>query len=150
MKALSLWQPWASAIPMGLKHYETRSWSTTYRGPLVIAAAKTMKGVGTLSPCMRGDMERLMRRTSLMDLPTGVALCVCDLVDVIDSHDHPNTEISEIEHLFGDWSPNRYAWKLDQIRPITITIPIKGKQGLFNCPQDVADYCEGLRKGAPA
>jgi len=27
MKAISLWQPWASLIAAGLKHYETRSWA---------------------------------------------------------------------------------------------------------------------------
>jgi hypothetical protein len=33
MKALSLWQPHAQAIALGLKPYETRDWSTRYRGP---------------------------------------------------------------------------------------------------------------------
>lgn len=40
MKALSLWQPWASAIALGAKRVETRSWETLYRGPLLIHAAK--------------------------------------------------------------------------------------------------------------
>ena len=34
MKAISLWQPWASAVALGSKRVETRSWSTSYRGPL--------------------------------------------------------------------------------------------------------------------
>src|SRR3972149_12240119 len=40
MKAISLWQPWASLIAVGAKKYETRSWDTPYRGPLVICASK--------------------------------------------------------------------------------------------------------------
>jgi hypothetical protein len=40
MRAISLWQPWASLIPLGAKKIETRSWSTKYRGPLLIHAAK--------------------------------------------------------------------------------------------------------------
>jgi hypothetical protein len=40
MKAISLWQPWASAIALGWKKNETRHWSTDYRGPLLIHAAK--------------------------------------------------------------------------------------------------------------
>ena len=40
MKALTLWQPWASLIAVGAKTIETRSWSTKYRGPLAIHAAK--------------------------------------------------------------------------------------------------------------
>lgn len=40
MKALSLWQPWATLIANGAKQIETRSWSTSYRGPILIHAAK--------------------------------------------------------------------------------------------------------------
>lgn len=38
--ALSLWQPWASLVALGAKTIETRSWSTKYRGPLLIHAAR--------------------------------------------------------------------------------------------------------------
>ena len=41
MKAISLWQPWASAIAIGEKTIETRSWWTPHRGALAIHAAKT-------------------------------------------------------------------------------------------------------------
>ncbi len=40
MKCISLWQPWASLIVIGAKQFETRSWSTSYRGPLLIHAAQ--------------------------------------------------------------------------------------------------------------
>lgn len=40
MKAITLWQPWASLIAIGAKKYETRSWKTNYRGPIAIHAAK--------------------------------------------------------------------------------------------------------------
>jgi hypothetical protein len=32
MKALSVWEPWASMIASGVKTIETRSWQTSYRG----------------------------------------------------------------------------------------------------------------------
>ena len=32
MKALTLWQPWASAVVAGLKYVEFRDWRTNYRG----------------------------------------------------------------------------------------------------------------------
>ncbi|WP_180267711.1 hypothetical protein [Nostoc linckia] len=35
IKALSLWQPWATLIGMEVKRYETRSWGTNYRGRLL-------------------------------------------------------------------------------------------------------------------
>ncbi len=40
MKAITIWQPWASLIACGAKKYETRSWATNYRGPIAIHAAR--------------------------------------------------------------------------------------------------------------
>lgn len=40
MKAITVWQPWASLLVSGRKRYETRSWATSYRGPIAIHAAK--------------------------------------------------------------------------------------------------------------
>jgi hypothetical protein len=40
IKAISLHQPWVSLIALGVKQFETRGWSTNYRGKLVICAAK--------------------------------------------------------------------------------------------------------------
>lgn len=42
MKAISLTQPWATAIAVGVKQWETRSWPTGFRGPVAIHAAKGM------------------------------------------------------------------------------------------------------------
>ena len=42
MRALSLWQPHAQAIALGLKPWETRDWPTRYRGPLAIHGAKRL------------------------------------------------------------------------------------------------------------
>lgn len=39
MKAITIWQPWASLIACGAKKYETRGWPTKYRGPIAIHAA---------------------------------------------------------------------------------------------------------------
>lgn len=38
MKALTIRQPWASLIALGIKTIETRSWQTRYRGPIAIHA----------------------------------------------------------------------------------------------------------------
>ena len=38
MKALTIRQPWASLIALGVKTIETRSWPTRYRGPIAIHA----------------------------------------------------------------------------------------------------------------
>jgi hypothetical protein len=38
MKAITIIQPWATLIALGEKKFETRSWTTKYRGPLAIHA----------------------------------------------------------------------------------------------------------------
>ena len=43
MKALSIRQPWAWAIIAGYKTIENRTWQTSYRGPLLIHAGKTLR-----------------------------------------------------------------------------------------------------------
>ncbi len=39
MKAITIWQPWATLLAIGAKKYETRGWTTKYRGPIAIHAA---------------------------------------------------------------------------------------------------------------
>jgi len=48
MKALTLYQPFASLVALGLKQVETRSWRTSYRGPL----AELGLGIDPLGPIL--------------------------------------------------------------------------------------------------
>lgn len=54
MKALTLHQPWASLVALGVKTIETRSWGTSYRGPLAIHAGTTRPPMMDLPPRPRG------------------------------------------------------------------------------------------------
>jgi len=42
MKAISIRQPWAWLIVNGYKDVENRTWRTSYRGPVLIHASKTI------------------------------------------------------------------------------------------------------------
>ena len=55
MKALTIWQPWASLLVSGRKKYETRSWATAYRGPIAIHAA--MRPVRRTIDALAADKE---------------------------------------------------------------------------------------------
>jgi hypothetical protein len=46
MKALTLTQPSATLVAPGAKRIETRSWPTSYRGPLAIHAAAGLGPIG--------------------------------------------------------------------------------------------------------
>ena len=85
IKAISLHQPYASLIAMGLKKFETRSWGTNYRGKLVICAAQK----NTLQ--QQSNYEDLASSLLLdltvqpwSSLPLGMAIAVVDLTDCIE------------------------------------------------------------------
>ncbi len=133
VKAISLHQPWASLIAMGVKHYETRSWSTNYRGKLVICSAKKN------TKQQRLDYESLasilgidLTQNSWEILPLGKAIAVCNLTDCIKMTPEFIEAQAESEQLCGHWEPGRFAWQLDDISLISPPIPIKGQQGLWD------------------
>lgn len=129
MKALSLWQPWASAIALGLKRIETRHWSTSHRGLLAIHAAKrwtaeerwAAKNFACMFGCaaLRGD------------LPLGAIVAVAKLVDVR-STDSLRPTLSDDEEELGNYAPGRFGWMLSDVIALPEPIPAKGMQGLFD------------------
>ena len=131
MKALSLWQPWASLIAIGAKRYETRSWSTRYRGPILICAAKTMN-----SECKRAlldvEIQKALVGAGVKIIPFGVAVCIVDLKGCYPTGNMSKEQIGT-DLPFGDFTPGRYAWKLEDLRKIP-PFAVKGKQGLFDVP----------------
>jgi hypothetical protein len=132
VKALSLWQPWASLIAAGLKQYETRSWATPYRGLLAIHAAKRQPDVDVsdlLHPVQAGRVAQ--------PLPLGAVVCVVDLVDVVPTTGVRET-LSKLEYRVGDYSPGRWAWKLELVRAFETPIPARGAQGLWDWEVDRA------------
>ncbi len=132
MKAISLWQPWASAIALGYKTIETRGWSTHYRGPIAIHAAKRN------TPEER-DMAQAFERLGLAGLvgaPLGSIVAVARLSGVRPT-EHLIEEISETEEMLGNYGPRRFGWMLKDIRKLDDPIPYRGMQGLFEIPDDI-------------
>lgn len=117
IKALTIHQPWASAIANGKKHIETRSWPTKYRGPLLIHAGLAMP-LYTLT-------------FATWDHPLGALIAVCELVDCLRVED---AYVTEPERKLGDYSPGRFAWVLAAARPLAKPIPYRGRLGLWNFP----------------
>jgi len=128
MKVLSLLQPWASLVKEKVKHIETRSWKTKYRGELYIHAS------------MRKVTKKDARVNSLVDLlqdkefTYGHIIAKCNLVDCIYMDDEYVENISEdkIESICGRYSLGRYAWILEDIVILEIPIQAKGKLSIWN------------------
>jgi hypothetical protein len=85
MKALTLTQPWATLVAIGAKRIETRSWSTKYRGPLAIHAARRCPAEARRLIFEPGPIRDALRSRSPLRL--GVVVATCELVDVLPIHD---------------------------------------------------------------
>ena len=137
IKAVSLWQPWASLIAVGAKKYETRSWPTRYRGLLAIHAAKRWTADEHTEFIRFTHLwpELLPKLTNAIwadkPLPLGAVLCVCKLVTVV-STEAVRGNLTYQEYKFGNFNPGRFAWQMEVIEVFNKPIPARGEQGLFN------------------
>lgn len=151
MKAISLWQPWASLVVCGAKKIETRSWPTKVRGTVAIHAAK--RPFNTSSYLDR-ELHPFANALGLPDiysfnkLPLGCILGTVEIIEVypivsqtnIDGRpleaafydDDVRVSVTGNELLFGGYTPGRYAWILDNPVMFDKPIPAIGRQGFWN------------------
>lgn len=150
MKAISLWQPWATLVACGAKRFETRSWEPNFRGELAIHAAQ--KWTGELNALCDTELFRSTleaaghfatvdsRGRRRWSLPFGI-VAVTRLTTVFQIGRRggrvvlSNSVASKLpeakEITFGDYAPGRYAWQLDDLRPLPQPLLVAGRQGLF-------------------
>lgn len=132
MKALSLIQPYAALITAGKKTIETRSWKTAYRGNLLIHASAAK------IPAESRNNKDLMALLGGEELEYGKILCSCRLVDCVLMTEAyvENIQTNNCrEYICGIYAPGRYAWILEDVRPLETPIAAKGHLGLWNFEQ---------------
>lgn len=133
MKAISLWQPWASLWLSPRKVHETRHWPTDHRGPLCVHAAKRLVtdcGEELDEICI-SEFGALWRRT----LPRGALLGTVDLIDCLPTNARPMFMPMNGDDLAcGDFSADRYGWRRDSFSLFDKPIPYIGRQGFFQVP----------------
>lgn len=118
MKALTIKQPWAQLIVRGLKPVENRTWSTNYRGPLLIHAAATDDRTPLRS------IERQYGVSIRRDLlHRGVIVAVVELVDIVTDHPSP-------------FFQGPYGWVLRNIRPLP-SMPMRGQMSIYDPPPHI-------------
>jgi hypothetical protein len=136
MKALSLIQPWASLVALGEKKIETRSWRTNYRGELLIHASRKIDTIMYREPFFSALKNQLIISS---ELPTGVMIASCKLMGCLKivrndgdcAYLEDGSRIWGNEYHFGDYTPGRWAWILEDIKPIK-PIPAKGKLSIWD------------------
>ena len=132
VKAITLYEPWASLIALGAKKIETRSWPTKYRGSLAIHAGKTIRAeymnLAWQDP-FRSVLLKSLGRNGGIEYHLGCVIAIAQLVDCVRMR--PDNMPSGLERSFGDYRVGRYMWFLDDVRRLEKPIPIRGQQGLW-------------------
>lgn len=138
MKAISLWQPWASLWLSPAKVHETRHWSTNYRGMLAIHAAKRLVsncGLEVDEICCAGFGAGWR-----LHLPRGAFIGVLDLTDCVSTNQC--RPIDSLDYACGDWSGDRFAWRRGRFWSLREPIPFKGRQGFFKVDNAILGISE--------
>jgi hypothetical protein len=138
MKAISLYQPWASALfirlPNGnrLKGIETRSWKlpnkTLYPLRIAIHASKSFPKWAREFAETERTLGRIPPR-----LPLGAIIGLVTILGMRMTEDLA-PQITALERLYGDYSSGRWGWMLSDADPFPDNkiIPAKGALGLWD------------------
>lgn len=164
MKVLTLTQPWATLVAIGAKRIETRSWSTSYRGPLAIHAAAGLRSVGGWPGlwrlCSEPPFYQVLKdhftaveldkpRIQASELPTGAIVAVCELVAIVPTElinrahgwyapgNQNHFALTDQKRAFGNYALGRFAWLLADVRPLPVPIACKGALGLWNYNEEL-------------
>lgn len=162
VKALSLWEPWASLMAFGVKTVETRHWSTRHRGPLLVHAAKrwtreqesmldeadvqhALSPLISEHPTHRGHMGVVKP----YHLPLGRAVCLVKMTGCVSTNEIFSGDLRatvEAEDDFGDYSEDRFAWVTTGAHRLSRPLAVTGHQGLFDVEVPDGEYREFIRK----
>jgi hypothetical protein len=148
MKCLSLWQPHAIAIGLGLKLYETRGWQLRPEEigvPIAIHAAKKEFRERDYPWDYFKEVKTRLAAASvpLHKLDYGKVVCLCVFTCCIRTG-ALRGKIGDAEFWgdfrdVGDDGKERYAFKVGQVKliPAEHRPLIVGRQGIFNVPDEL-------------
>ncbi|GAB4071685.1 hypothetical protein KHC28_00135 [Ancylobacter sonchi] len=149
MKALTIWQPWASLILHGWKPYEFRGWPApvNLRGqriaihagarPLKVSEVADLimrlKGPQAWTTCLKPEALDFLERVKLSPgaLPLSHVLCTVELGTPVRSWEI----VGEFGGVINDSDRDNHcnwAWPVSKIEPLAPPVPAKGAQGFWN------------------
>lgn len=142
LRALSIWQPYATLVAERWKAVETRGWATGYRGLILICSAR--RPIDPDAEWLLHDWteDRILPRFVLdYSFPLGRALALarvefCKPVETL-------TTLAPQERELGDFRPGRFGWGLKVIHKLAEPFEVRGQQGIFHLrPEQVPDQAQ--------
>jgi activating signal cointegrator 1 len=140
LKALPLWQPWASLVAIGAKRVETRGYPAKRLGfrPGQRIAIHACKRTDDLWLCEEYPFSEYDLDADR--LPLGAIVATCTLRGWTEVSEANAAELQERhphEHAFGLYTPGRWGWRLTDVERLPEPIPFRGSQGTFDVPADL-------------
>jgi hypothetical protein len=155
MKALTIWQPWATLVMIGAKPYEFRRWDYRERARhlegqriVIHAGARPVKltEVQDIMDRMEDRLSSLraelamplLRRLEaahkcrgVVELAAGLGTAILGRPKRVDALFNSPADSDRIDH-------HMWAWPLTDIRPFVCRIPMRGLQGFWEWPIEEA------------
>jgi len=153
MLLIPMWQPWASAVALGLKKIETREYPVPkgYSGPVAIHATKKWDRESRELVRMLSDIAySALKGTSLFngslgrwEFPLGQIVAVAKLEVCLPvekfirrgngrgGYSNSVEILSPLEEALGNYEPGRYGWLLESVQPLLRPLPYKAHQGVY-------------------
>lgn len=132
MKAVTICQPYAHLIVVSKeKMVENRTWSTRYRGPLLIHAGKSREWLWDGDEELHAAQGKPLEFGAIVGAAT---LATCVTIEDIEAGklDVRFPKLKGHQHASGPW-----CWVLVNRVAFAEPIPYRGAQGLFNVPDEI-------------
>jgi len=128
---LSIRQPWAYLVANGFKDVENRTWSTKFRGKILLHAGKAMtrQEYADARDFMNDIRIPTIRLPAYEELERGGIVGTATLVDCVYVSPSP-------------WFVGPVGWVLQDAKPVRF-VPCPGQLGLFMAPSAVVDMVIG-------
>lgn len=138
MKALSIWQPYASLIAVGAKTIETRHWpphSGVVGQRIAIHAGKNTRDLDrVIEPRISKALGFDDAADQLPVLPLGAIVATAVLYHAEPMGDDFAEVYRPDDLSFGWCAPGRWAWHLGDVRRLDEPIESRGQQGIYELP----------------
>jgi hypothetical protein len=161
MPAMTLHQPWASLLALGVKPFETRSWSPieryAARGGFIGQRIAIHAGLKRIPPAeyksvildvlaLVGVSPRVadILTSTMADPPHGAVLATGTLIgahqvaSVRDGAPVLDDGRTIRDDLLGDYAEGRWCWEFGDMRQLKEPVPAKGYQGIWSWWHDPA------------
>jgi ASCH domain len=127
VKALTIRQPWAWAVVYAGKDVENRRWQTSYRGPLLIHAAKEDDPAGSAMVLWTMADPGAFGRPGAAFKARGAIIGMAYLADIFTDSASRRAQ------------PHRFHWTLEFPAPVDPPVPCSGMPGLWTPPPAAAE-----------